>query len=189
MAALVDEAKRRPLLVVPGGGALADAVRAVTDRHEIGDGASHWMAILAMDQMAVLLADLAPSARVVGEPREIAAVVAQGRLAILAPFAWLRSEDPLPQGWHVTSDSLAAWIAGALGAERLVLLKSVAGVVQDGVLRERAEPREAVQAGLVDDYFPVALPSGLECHVVDGARLDDVRAALSGGPGRGTRLS
>ena len=29
----------------------------------------------------------------------------------------------LPETWELTSDSLAAWLAGALGAGRLVLVK------------------------------------------------------------------
>ena len=29
----------------------------------------------------------------------------------------------LPETWELTSDSLAAWLAGALGADRLVLVK------------------------------------------------------------------
>lgn len=171
--ALVDAARTRPLLVVPGGGPFADAVRSATARHDPGEDASHWMAILAMDQLAMLLAGLAPASRLAGEPREIASVVAQGRLAILAPFAWLRSEDPLPHGWHVTSDSLSAWIAGALGAERLLLLKSTPADTPD----------------VVDAYFRRALPGGLECWILDGRDAAGVGDFLSGGRARGTRLS
>lgn len=169
---LTEAARTRPVLVVPGGGPFADAVRVATERHDPGESASHWMAILAMDQLATQLGGLAPAARLAGEPRDVARICGQGRLAILAPFAWLRSEDPLPHGWHVTSDSLAAWIAGALGAERLLLLKST----------------EASGPGVVDDYFPQALPAGLECWLVDGRDPEGVRARLSDGRGPGTRL-
>jgi len=31
----------------------------------------------------------------------------------------------IPQSWDVTSDSLAAWLAGEIGAERLLLVKHV----------------------------------------------------------------
>jgi 5-(aminomethyl)-3-furanmethanol phosphate kinase len=190
LQALVDAAKTQPLVLVPGGGPFADAVRAVSDRHAAGESTAHWMAILAMDQLAMLLAGLAPAARLAGEPREIAAVCAQGRLAIVAPFAWLRSEDPLPHGWHVTSDSLAAWIAGALGAARLLLLKSRAGVTDAaGKTLERAEPRAAARAALVDDFFPSALPPGIVCWIVDGRVPEAVADAVSGRELKGTRLA
>ena len=41
----------------------------------------------------------------------------------LVPSRWLSSVDPLPHTWDVTSDSIAAWVAGAVGATRLVLVK------------------------------------------------------------------
>ena len=61
-----------------------------------------------------------------------ASAVADGRLAVLAPFRWLRAADPLPHGWHVTSDSIAAWVAARLAARRLVLLKSLEGAPGPG---------------------------------------------------------
>ena len=116
LATLSELAASSRILVVPGGGPFADAVRRVCDRQEPGESAAHWMAILAMDQHAQLLQGLEPRGRLVLGPDDIAATVARGRLAILSPFLWLRSEDPLPHGWHVTSDSIAAWVGAQLGA-------------------------------------------------------------------------
>jgi aspartokinase-like uncharacterized kinase len=189
MRALVEAAKTRGLVVVPGGGPLADAVRDACEQQEPGESAAHWMAILAMDQFAHLLAGLAPAARLTTDAREIATVVGQGRLAILAPFAWLRAEDPLPHGWHVTSDSLAAWLAGQLQARRLVLLKSVEGISDaNGALLAETDARAAVQAEVVDGYFAQALPRDLERWIVDGRKPERVAALLSEGQTRGTRL-
>lgn len=189
MQVLVEAAKTRALVVVPGGGPLADAVRDACEQQEPGEGAAHWMAILAMDQFAHLLAGLAPAARLTLDAREIATVVGQGRLAILAPFAWLRAEDPLPHGWHVTSDSLAAWLAGQLQARRLVLLKSVEGISDaNGALLAETDTRAAVQAEVVDGYFAQTLPRDLERWIVDGRKPERVAALLSEGQTRGTRL-
>ena len=38
----------------------------------------------------------------------------------------MRSADALPHSWEVTSDSIAAFVAGALDAGRLVLIKPAA---------------------------------------------------------------
>ena len=53
--------------------------------------------------------------------------------------------SPLPHRWSVTSDSIAARIAGCLSAEELVLLKSV-------------DPPEPAVCGppFVDEHFAVA---------------------------------
>jgi aspartokinase-like uncharacterized kinase len=53
----------------------------------------------------------------------------------------------IPQSWDVTSDSLAAWLAGKIGAERLLLVKQVEppeGTVRAADLAER---------GIVDTAF------------------------------------
>src|SRR5262249_44240269 len=145
--AAVDAASRwRRLLIVPGGGPFADAVREVDGRLGLSDTAAPWIAGLAMDQFAHLLAPRLRRARPVGDSREIAAALDADRLAVLAPFSWLRAADPLPHSWNVTSDSIAAWIAARVGARRVVLIKP-AGV--------RAS-RDAV-----DPCFATVLPDGV----------------------------
>ena len=65
----------------------------------------------------------------------------------------------------MTSDSIAAWLAGALGAKRLILLKPAAG-----------DPMK-----LADPYFPRALPSGVECQVIAPDDLEALDRALGDG--------
>ena len=92
-----------------------------------------------MDQYAHLLAERIEGAALVEESGGIAGALAAGRVAVLAPSRWLRAADPLPHSWDATSDSVAAFVAGALDARRLVLVKP-AEVGEDGVdrlLRDR----------------------------------------------------
>ena len=123
LTALADAASTRRLLVIPGGGPFADAVREVDRELALPAAAAHWMAILAMDQYAHLLVSRLRTAGLASDAAGIAAQLDQGRLPVLAPFRWLRDADPLPHSWDVTSDSIAAWVAGAVGARRLVLVK------------------------------------------------------------------
>ena len=123
LTAIAAAAREHALLVVPGGGPFADAVREVDRRYGLSDVAAHWMAVLAMDQYAHLVASRLAGAVLVEEPADIAAALDAGRVPVLAPSRWLRAADPLPHTWDVTSDSLAAWIAGVVGARRLVLIK------------------------------------------------------------------
>jgi aspartokinase-like uncharacterized kinase len=112
-------------LIVPGGGPFADAVRELDRRLPLTDDAAHWMAILAMDQYAHVLAGLVHGSLIVHDRDGIAAAIEAGRIPVLAPYRWLRCVDPLPHSWDVTSDSIAAWIAVTLGAPHLLLLKPV----------------------------------------------------------------
>ncbi len=189
LATLGELAASHRLVVVPGGGPFADAVRERCARDDPGASAAHWMAILAMDQHAHFMTGLLPSARLAVGPDEITATHAEGRLPVLAPYRWLLADDPLPHGWHVTSDSIAAWVAARLSARRLVLLKSMDGVPgADGEIRAETPAREATRAGIVDDYFERAAEPGLECWIVNGREPRRLSELLAAGRTRGTRL-
>jgi 5-(aminomethyl)-3-furanmethanol phosphate kinase len=154
---IVESAREVALLVVPGGGAFADAVRGIDSQVGLSDDAAHWMAVLAMDQSAWLIADRAERAQVVTAPAQIAPVTDAGRVPVLAPFDWLRRADPLPHTWDVTSDSISAWVAAALGARSLVLIKPPG-----------AEPGW----GSVDPYFGRAVGEGILWRAVPADRLE-----------------
>ncbi len=169
LASIGTAARSRRLLVVPGGGPFADAVREVDRRLRLPDDAAHWMAVLAMDQYTYLIAARLAGAVLVAEPREIMAALSAGHVPVLAPSRWLREADPLPHAWTVTSDSIAAWVAGRVGARRLVLIK----------------PPGATAGRLVDSYFPRALPSHVTSLVVPADEGEALRLALFGGIERG----
>jgi probable H4MPT-linked C1 transfer pathway protein len=120
---LADVARDEPLLIIPGGGPFADAVREQDARLTLTDDAAHWMAVLGMDQYAHVIVSRMPRAVLVTDATEMSTALASRRIPVLAPYAWLRRADPLPHSWEVTSDSIAAWIARAIGASRLVLVK------------------------------------------------------------------
>jgi aspartokinase-like uncharacterized kinase len=143
---LLAVAARRGAVVAPGGGPFADAVRDAQAQHGASDRAAHAMAILAMDQTAVLLADLAPELALCSVPSEFAAAAAAGRGALWRPSPMALAAD-VPETWDVTSDSLALWLAIALGAGRLILLKSAAAPEAGG-------PDAWAAGGLVDAHLP-----------------------------------
>lgn len=116
-------ASRRPVLVVPGGGPFADAVRALDARVGLSDDVAHALALRAMDQLGLLLRRLLPAA----EP--LSALLAPRALGVLVAVPAFRDHPEIPESWAVTSDSLAVLAAGAIGAEETVLLKAVPGVL------------------------------------------------------------
>jgi len=190
--AIGDAGARHPLLVVPGGAAFADAVREHDRRFDLQAATSHRMAILAMDQFGWLLSDLIPG----GVACTDVAVSARGRIPVLLPAALLAA-DPLPASWEVTSDSIAAWVAGVANAARLVLVKPVEGLYRNWPAEggpiarlsvdELAELHAAGQAAGVDEHLPEALrAAGVEAWVIDGREPERLVTLLERGDTEGT---
>jgi aspartokinase-like uncharacterized kinase len=151
------------LVVVPGGGPFADAVRTIDRRFRINDDAAHWMAVSAMDQYGYFIADRLGGAIVIG-PREITRALTANQVPVLAPSAWLHEADPLPHAWTVTSDSIAAWVAGQLDARRLVLVKPPRASTSD--------------SRIVDAHFAKALPVRVTPIIVPADQQDLLRSVL-----------
>ena len=183
---------RHPLLVVPGGAQFADTVREHDRRFGLRPQAAHRMAILAMDQFGWALADLIPgAARCVdlGPQRD-------GVVSVLLPAALLAERDPLPESWDVTSDSIAAWVAGAAGAERLVLLKPVAGLYRtwppegEPIARLTIDELAALEPAGVDGYLSRVLrAAGVETWVIDGSEPARLAELLETGRTTGTLVA
>jgi 5-(aminomethyl)-3-furanmethanol phosphate kinase len=164
-AALAESGRRHRLLVVPGGGPFADAVRAFERRERLSADAAHWMAILGMDQYAHVLAERIAGAALVEEPGALGTVLPSAGVAVLAPYRWLRAADVLPHTWGATSDSVAAFVAGALDAVRLVLVKPAC---------------DSAAPGMVDPCFASVLPAGLPCVLLGWQRIGELAGMLDG---------
>ena len=127
---MLELAGDRPVLVVPGGGPFADAVRALDAQVGLGDAVAHALALRAMDQLGVLLAPMLP------DVEAIVRLVAPRALGLLAVAPAFEGRRGVPESWDVTSDSLAVLAAGAIGAEEAILLKPVDGAAVDAYLPE-----------------------------------------------------
>jgi len=138
---------RRPVVVVPGGGPFADAVRDAQSLMGFGDALAHRLALDAMGHVAEILADRHPGLAVARDRGEIAALAGAGRVPVWDPRELRAGRPEIPETWDVTSDSLAAWLAAWLGADRLILVKSAQAA-------PGASLRALSAAGLVDAAFP-----------------------------------
>src|SRR6266700_3485022 len=96
------------VVVVPGGGPFADAVREAQPKIGFDDDAAHHMALLAMEQYGCALASLngalvrADSLAAIGHAREAV------KVPVWMPARMALAAD-IPASWDITSDSLAAW--------------------------------------------------------------------------------
>jgi aspartokinase-like uncharacterized kinase len=169
-------AARASIVVAPGGGALADEVRACQAKLGFGDPAAHRMALLAMDQLAWAVAGLRGGFQVGATEADLLGALEQGLVAVWAPYALIAERTDIEESWRITSDSLALWLAGRLGARRCYLIKSIMRPRQS-----RAGAEQLARNGVVDAAFPSMLSeAGVPSFLLGRGDQAAFAAALSG---------
>ncbi len=116
----------RAVVIVPGGGAFADQVRQAQQYWQFDDTTAHHMAILAMQQMALLFKGLKPDFVICHTVEALQGHITEKEIVIWSPDITELDNAGIPASWDISSDSLAAWLANTLSAAELILIKSAA---------------------------------------------------------------
>lgn len=154
--------KTARVVVVPGGGPFADAVRDAQRKLGFSDEAAHEMALRAMEQYALMLCAFNSAFVAAGSETGIETTLRAGKVPVWLPVPMLGGRQDVPTNWDTTSDSLAAWLANKLNARRLVLVKSM------NLTGRSISVRELQRRGIVDSYFPMLTRAAPYCiDVVD----------------------
>ena len=101
-------------VIIVGGGAIVECIRAWDRAHPMADEMAHWLAVDAISLTAAVAAERLSKAKLV---RSLDALQLSSTAApqILDVRQFLLEQhgkpDALPCSWDVTSDSIAAWIA------------------------------------------------------------------------------
>jgi 5-(aminomethyl)-3-furanmethanol phosphate kinase len=157
---------KRPLLLIPGGGPFADIVR----QCEVDNDTAHWMAVSAMEQFGWFIASHGiPVTDIIAIP---------GSTTVFLPYQYFIQNDVLPHTWDVTSDTIAAWTAGNLHLD-LLLLKSVDGIFINSTLRKQVTA--PVESDVIDPFFiPFVIKNRIKTTIVNGSQPDRVGKFLRG---------
>ncbi|HEY6669301.1 MAG TPA: uridylate kinase [Methyloceanibacter sp.] len=173
----VIAASPQPIIVVPGGGALADEVRACQSHLGFGDASAHRMALLAMDQLAWAVAGLRQGLEVGATEADLRAALDRGSVAVWAPYALIAERTDIEESWRLTSDSLALWLASRVGASRCYLIKSILRQ------RKRLGAEQLAREGIVDEAFPSVLKESRVPSFLLGRGDQDAFASALARPG------
>jgi dihydroneopterin aldolase len=172
------------LVVVPGGGPFADAVRDAQQRIGFDDDAAHHMALLAMDQYGLALASLDGKLELADSAASIGRLLRTGRVPVWSPTRMVIGARDIPPSWDVTSDSLSAWLAGKLHSRRLILVKHVAGS------EPSVSAAQLASDGVVDPLFPRFLHASGASGVIAGpSDHRKLAALLDGKPAAGVPIT
>ena len=135
-------------VVVPGGGPFAEAVRHAQPKLGFNEAVAHHLALLAMEQFGQALARRSSKFVVVNSAAAIRRVLRAGDVPIWSPTRMVLRRPEILPSWDITSDSLAAWLAGHIGAGQIVLVK------HGGPFEDPVRAVDLAERGIVDRAFP-----------------------------------
>jgi aspartokinase-like uncharacterized kinase len=149
------------------------------------------MAILGMDQFGLLLSQIIPNSCATYSLNAAKQLSKRKAVPILLPSRLMFKENPLEASWDVTSDSIAAYVASRLKADKVILVTNVDGIFKSDPkkhsvtkLISKLSTRELLafaQRTSVDRFFPKLLQkTRLDCYVVNGAHPERIDAILAG---------
>lgn len=141
-------ASTQAIVIVPGGGPLANAVRYAQQEYDFDDGVAHQLALLAMDRTAEFVSRLNNCLEPCWNRQAIQQALNRNKVPVWMPAQEVLADKAIQRDWTVTSDSLAVWLATGLQASGLLLVKSCA------INRELKKPSELSFEGVVDQSFP-----------------------------------
>jgi dihydroneopterin aldolase len=145
-------------VVVPGGGPFADAVRAAQVQMGFDDRTAHRMALLAMEQYGCAIKSLHEALSLADSLDSIRRGLADDQVPVWLPTQMALSATDIPPSWDVTSDSLAAWLAGKIGAARLLLVKQVEPAQGTARVADLVE-RDVVDAAFANFHAASGVPA------------------------------
>ena len=162
----VLKASKHPLVLIPGGGPFADTVR----QCKVDNDTAHWMAVAAMEQYGWFIASHG-----IPEMTEIGNTVTT---AVFLPYRFCLLNDVMPHTWDVSSDTIAACVAGSLHLD-ILLLKSVDGISINGVLQQQVTG--PVDSDVTDPFFiPYVMKNRIHATIINGSYPDRVEKYLKG---------
>jgi aspartokinase-like uncharacterized kinase len=116
------------IIIIPGGGRLANLIRNLYYEFNLDDELAHWMAIYAMDFNGLELSKKFPHLNKIKKFSDLDKE-AKKKISIFLPYKYLKKDNKLPHKWNVTSDSIALYLASQFNLNECYLIKDVDGIL------------------------------------------------------------
>lgn len=166
-------------LIVTGGGKTVESIRELDAIHRLPCKFTHWLCVDVMAVTAKLASEILGLDPPLANPVELNEFLTHHfehpTLACIQPDAYYtpsiaqQSGCALPESWDCTSDSISAWLARSLGADELVLLKSIESASSPACGLSPDAIRALADCNAVDPVFPNA------CQQVPNVRIVNLR--------------
>ncbi|TFG11462.1 MAG: hypothetical protein EU535_07205 [Promethearchaeota archaeon] len=122
------------IVIIPGGGTLANFIRNADATLNMGDDLAHWSAILAMHYNGLRLSKNLPNVDYITDFIELQKLINDKKskqILIFGSYNYLTNNDVLPHSWEVTSDSITLFLANRLKLDVCYLIKDIDGIINN----------------------------------------------------------
>ncbi len=191
LAELLSTASRTHRIVLfPGGGPIDKYIESIDKDLHFQPHIHHQLCARAQDQTGLIFGTLCSNAMFFTNPVEIEPILDRGALAIMLPMDQIVGLDVFEQSWRVTSDTMSAYFAFLVSADRFAILTDVDGIF-DSLQNTTPGPRPTINASellsrkatcvdeclpdfLLHYQMPCAVLNGLDCNVVGEWIANDI---------------
>ncbi|UCD02494.1 MAG: hypothetical protein JSV23_05645 [Promethearchaeota archaeon] len=126
---IFDENLIQKIILIPGGGTLANFIRKVYSELKFTEEIAHWMGTISMNYNGLELSKKFPKLEVIEDFDRLKKI--NKSFCIFLPYQFLKENDKLPHSWDVTSDSITLFLAKELGFHECFLIKDVDGILNN----------------------------------------------------------
>lgn len=129
LSQILDKKLIQKIILIPGGGTLANFIRKVYGELKFTEEIAHFMGIISMNYNGLELSKKFPDLQVIESFEKLQET--SNTFCIFLPYEYLKENNKLPHSWDVTSDSIALFLAKELGLSECFLIKDVDGILDD----------------------------------------------------------
>ncbi len=187
---LADLNDEENIVVVIGGGELADGARSFSSEYEISASTAHWTAIKCMDLNTEMVNDLRDITEIVNSVDQVRKAFQNEKMPLMKTEKFMKSIEH-DQSWELTSDAISGLLAEELRADRLVIATDVDGIYSDDKLITEISAEESLNYGntCIDGQLPSILEeNNISCTVVSGKKSGRLEKSVTGEKVKGTNI-
>ncbi len=151
---LYDKGRIQKIILIPGGGTLANFIRKVYKELKFTEELGHWMGVISMNYNGIELNKKFPELDIIEDIKRLKKL--DKSLCIFLPYQFLKETDRLPHSWDVTSDSISLFLTKELEIPHCFLIKDVDGIYnnENQVMKEltTSEYKKMKKSGKLSEF-------------------------------------
>ncbi|MFW9822828.1 MAG: hypothetical protein ACFFE4_07835 [Candidatus Thorarchaeota archaeon] len=124
---LYNKGQLQNIIIIPGGGSLANFIRTVYTELQFTEELGHWMGIISMNYNGIELGKKFPEIEIIEDINRLKK--SDKFFCIFLPYRFFKENDKLPHSWDVTSDSITLFLTKELDISHCFLIKDIDGIL------------------------------------------------------------